>query len=226
MSVSVAVCEAGLSRIRKDLEPGRSEIELWSILNSTNSAMGGEYMETRLLSSGGRTNPWYQECSRRIVRPGEFVSIDTDMIGPFGYNADMSRTFFCGPGRPTGDQRTLYGLAHEQVHHNVALLRPGLSFRELSEKAWQPPARFADQAAGVVIHGIGMCSEYPQVVPSRYHAASGYDGVLQENMTVCVESYIGEKGGAEGVKLEQLVLITGSGCQILTTFPFEEPLLG
>ena len=70
MSVSVAVCEAGLSRIRKDLEPGRSEIELWSILNSTNSAMGGEYMETRLLSSGGRTNPWYQECSRRIVRPG------------------------------------------------------------------------------------------------------------------------------------------------------------
>jgi Xaa-Pro aminopeptidase len=187
--------------------------------------MGGEYIETRLLTSGTRTNPWYQESSHRRVRAGDLVAIDTDMVGPFGYNADMSRTFHCGPGQPTRDQRELYQFSFEQVHHNIDLLRAGVTFRELSARAWRPPDRFVEQAAGVIIHGIGMCNEYPQVVPDRYFDVTGYDGVLSENMTVCVESYIGEKGGSQGVKLEQLILITGKGPRVMTTFPFEDALL-
>jgi Xaa-Pro dipeptidase len=182
-------------------------------------------METRLLSSGGRTNPWYQECSERRVRPRELISIDTDMVGPFGYDADISRTFFCGPGKPSAGQRTLYGLAHEQVQHNVALLRPGITFRELSARAWTPPPKFAPLAAGVVIHGVGMCNEYPQVYPGAAADRTGYDGVLEPNMTVCVESYIGEEGGIEGVKLEQMVLVTENGPELLSLFPFEDDLL-
>ncbi len=57
-------------------------------------------------------------------------------------------------------------------------------------------------------------------------ARAGYDGVLAENMTICIESYIGEEGGAEGVKLEQQVLVTANGAQVLTTYPFEERLFG
>ena len=225
MGAALTVCEAALARVRDMLEPGRTEIEMWSELAATNTEMGGEYMETRLLVSGGRTNPWYQESSERRVRPRELVSIDTDMVGPFGYDADISRSFFCGPGKPTAEQRTLYGLAHEQVHHNIALLRPGVTFRELSERAWTPPDRFAPLAAGVVIHGIGMCNEYPQVYPGAAALRSGYDGVLEPNMTVCVESYIGEKGGIEGVKLEQMVLVTEHGPETLSLFPFEDELL-
>ena len=101
MGAALTVCEAGLAKVRNALEPGRTEIELWSLLAATNTDMGGEYMETRLLTSGGRTNPWYQECSERRVRPRELVSIDTDMVGPFGYDADISRSFFCGPGKPS-----------------------------------------------------------------------------------------------------------------------------
>lgn len=225
MSVSNAVCEAGLGRIRSALQPGVTENQLWAILNHTNTEFGGEYIETRLLNSGGRTNPWFQEASDRIVRAGELVAIDTDMIGPFGYNADMSRTFFCGPGRPTAVQRTIYKLAHEQVNHNMALIKPGLSFRELAEKAWRPPERFAEFAANVVAHGIGMCNEYPQVAPFHSFSVTGYDGEYKAGMTICLEAYIGEKGGDEGVKLEQMVLVTESGHQLLTTFPFEEELL-
>jgi Xaa-Pro aminopeptidase len=54
---------------------------------------------------------------------------------------------------------------------------------------------------------------------------AGYDGVFQENMVICVESYIGAEGGAEGVKLEEQVLLTVDGPQVLSTFPFEEDLL-
>jgi Xaa-Pro aminopeptidase len=147
------------------------------------------------------------------------------MVGPFGYDADISRTFFCGPGKPSAEQRTLYGLAHEQVQHNVALLRPGVTFRELSARAWTPPDQFAPLAAGVVIHGVGMCNEYPQVYPGAAADRTGYDGVLEPNMTVCVESYIGEKSGIEGVKLEQMVLVTEKGPELLSLFPFEDSLL-
>ncbi len=53
----------------------------------------------------------------------------------------------------------------------------------------------------------------------------GSDGVLEPGTALCVESYIGEDGGHEGVKLEQQVLITDTGVELLSTFPFEEELL-
>jgi Xaa-Pro aminopeptidase len=56
-------------------------------------------------------------------------------------------------------------------------------------------------------------------------AGAGYDGVFEAGMTVCVESYIGEEGGHEGVKLEQQVLIAEHGIEPLSTFPFEDALL-
>jgi Xaa-Pro aminopeptidase len=56
-------------------------------------------------------------------------------------------------------------------------------------------------------------------------AESGYDGVIEAGMTICVESYIGEDGGAEGVKLEQQLLITDDGNELISTFPFEPTLL-
>ena len=56
-------------------------------------------------------------------------------------------------------------------------------------------------------------------------AQAGYDGVLEAGMTICVESYIGRDGGTEGVKLEEQVLITESGTEVLSEFPFEESLL-
>ena len=73
-----------------------TEEELWSYLHKTNIENGGEWIETRLLSSGPRTNPWFQECSNRIIQKGDLVAFDTDMVGPYGYCADISRTFVEG----------------------------------------------------------------------------------------------------------------------------------
>jgi Xaa-Pro aminopeptidase len=55
--------------------------------------------------------------------------------------------------------------------------------------------------------------------------SGGYDGLVEPGMTLCVESYMGEVGGDEGVKLEQQVLVTETGCELLTSFPFEETLM-
>src|SRR5262249_40936982 len=70
------------------------------------------------------------------------IAFDTDMIGPFGYTVDISRTFHCGPGRPSGEQRDLYKRAYEEVMHNMTLIRAGVNFRDLTEKAFRQPEQF------------------------------------------------------------------------------------
>jgi len=203
-----------------------TEIELWAILESTNAEMGGEYLDTRLLSSGGRTNPWYQEATDRIVRPGDLVALDTDMIGPFGYDADISRTFLTPPNRPKGAQMELYQLAFDQLHHNLDLMRPGTNFREMSEKSFILPDKYRAQEMAMVWHGVSLYGGWPTVVAKRYLTEFSDDGLVEPGLVLCCEAYVGEEGGAEGVKLEQCAVVTETGCSLLTTFPFEEDLLG
>jgi Xaa-Pro aminopeptidase len=223
---SVAATEVAVARLRDAMRPGLSENELWSVLHQGVIALGGDYVETRLLSSGERTNPWFQETGERRLGDNELVALDTDVVGCHGYYCDFSRTFHTGPDAPTRQQRELYQVAHEQVHHNMEILRPGVSFREYSERAWEIPERFVANRYYLSAHGCGMTGEYPYLYHSMDFAESGYDGVVEPGMTICVESYIGEDGGAEGVKLEQQLLITDDGNELISTFPFDAALLG
>ena len=70
-----------------------------------------------------------------------------------------------------------------------------------------------------------MCDENPSIFYPQDWERHGYDGVIEENMTLCVESYMGAEGGYEGVKLEQQVLVTANGCEVLSRYPLEEDLL-
>jgi Xaa-Pro aminopeptidase len=223
---SVRATEVAVARLRAAIRPGLSENELWSVLHQGVIALGGDYVETRLLSSGPRTNPWFQETGERRLDDNELVALDTDVVGCHGYYCDFSRTFHTGPAQPTRGQRELYRVAHEQVHHNMELLRAGTSFREYSERAWPIPERYVANRYYLSAHGCGMTGEYPYLYHAMDYGESGYDGVVEPGMTLCVESYIGEEGGREGVKLEQQLLVTENGRELLSTFPFEAGLLG
>ena len=84
------------------------------------------------------------------------------------------------------------------------------------------PERYRANRYSAIAHGVGVCDEYPAVYYPEDVAASGYDGVLEAGMTICIESYIGEEGGSEGVKLEEQVLVTETGCEVLSRYPFED----
>ena len=222
---SLRATERGVAKLQAALRPGISENELWSHLHQSVIALGADYCETRLLSSGSRTNPWFQETGERIIGANELVALDTDVVGCYGYYSDFSRTFHSGPAAPTAAQRQLYRLAHEQVHHNIDVLKPGLSFRDFSERAWNIPDAYAANRYYLSAHGCGMTGEYPYLYHHRDYADAGYDGVLLPGMTICVESYIGELDGTEGVKLEQQCLLTETGVEVLSQFPFDASLL-
>lgn len=224
MNVAISVAETALHQLRTAVEPGVTEHQLTAILQRVNAEHGGDWIETRLLSSGDRINPWERESSGRRLRPGDLVAVDTDMVGPLGYCADISRTFHCGPGTPTDGQRGLYALAVEEVGHNIALLEPGIPFVELTARLWRRPTRFSDRRYDMAVHGIGMSDEWPCIFQVE-DADASYAGTVEPGMVLAVESYIGTVDGTDGVKLEEMALITDIGALQLTRFPYERDLL-
>lgn len=220
MRWTIRVCEAGMARIYDYSQPGVTEQELWAHLHFENARSGGDWLETKLLTCGPNTNPWYQECSDRPCQEGEMISLDTDMIGPYGYCADLSRSWTCGYTAMTAKQRELYGAALDQINHNMALITDGLSFAEFNEKSWQIPEKYQPYRYSVGVHGVGMADEWPMVF-LHPDFAGNHGGHFEADMVVCVESLIGEKG-SESIKLETQVLITQTGVERLDTFPWED----
>ena len=219
MRAALDVADIGIIKMRDYLKSGITEDELWSILHKTNIENGGEWIECRILSSGSRTNPWMQESSNKIIQDGEIVSFDTDMVGPYGYCADISRAFVCG-NKFNENQKKLYQTAVEQIDYNSRLIKAGLTFKEFTEKAWILPERYYGNRYSVMLHGIGLCDEWPAI---RYPTDGGErGGTFQKNMTITLESYIGEVGGNEGVKLEQQYLVGENGLELMSHHPLEQ----
>lgn len=227
MRRAIVACERAMGEMERAMKPGMSENDLWAVLHHGNIVRGGEWIETRLLSSGPRTNPWFQECSSRIIEDGDLVSFDTDLVGPYGACSDISRTWLAGDGIATNEQRDLYRIAYEQVQANIDILKPGMALRELWENAETLPADCLPNRYGCLYHGVGLCDEYP-TIPYREDVAvdTPADDILKPGMVLCSESYTGRLGGREGVKLEEQVLITETGHEVLSNYPWDERLMG
>ena len=220
MRCAVHACEAAIGDMRAVFEPGVTEMELWATLQAGNFARYGEWIETRLLASGPRTNPWYQEVSSRRVQAGELMGFDTDMVCAYGACVDVSRTWLCGGGAPSVAQHDVWSLAREQIERNIELHRPGATVRELAQRSWYPSLDDYN-CYTVLSHGAGLCDEYPSVFTRERWGREGYDAVLEPGTVMCVEAFVGPKSGGEGVKLEEQILITETGHERLSTYPLD-----
>jgi Xaa-Pro aminopeptidase len=221
---AVAVAEHGIAKVEEAIAPGATELQLWALLNYANLANNGDWHDGRMLCSGPRTNPWLQEASPRRIEAGDLVAFDTDMVGPNGYFADISRTVFCGPGEPTSRQKQLYRLAVSELEHNLTLVRPGMTLREFQAKSFQKGEEFHENDYPCIVHAVGMCDEYPRIDP-LHRGPNRYDDTLEAGMVLCIESYMGATGESDGVKLEQQVVVTDDGYEALSTYPWDERLL-
>jgi Xaa-Pro aminopeptidase len=221
MRCAIAACQQSMHVMQSNLVPGMSEQALWSHLHAENIKRGGEWLETRLLSSGPRTNPWYQECSSRIIEEGDIVAFDTDLIGAYGICVDISRTWLCGGVKASNEQRQLYQMAYDQLMYNRELPKAGLTFQEVSAKAKSLPPDYLPNRYTVLYHGVGLCDEYPSLAYKEDWHVIGTEGMFEPNMVLCVESYVGRVGGREGIKLEEQLLITENGVEPLSSYPYE-----
>ena len=224
MRRSIFSCEKSMELMRHHFKPGITEQDLWSRFQMEAVSRGAEWIETRLLASGPRANPWYQECSSRPILSGELMGFDTDLVGSYGYCTDMSRTWLCGDMKPTDEQKEIYTMGYEQIQNNMELLKPGTTFKELTLNS-KEYSKDEFRHYSVLFHGVGLCDEFPAIPFSWELNENSFDGVLQPGMVMCVETYVGRYSGGSGVKLEEQVLITESGYELLTSYPFEKDLL-
>ena len=194
-----------------------SEDDIWSVLHAENIRRGGEWIETRLLASGPRTNPWFQECGPRIVQPNEIVAFDTDLIGAYGMCIDISRTWWVGDQRPTNAMISAMHQRMDHIRENMAMLKPGVSIHELVHGGHQLDAQYWKQKYSCKMHGVGLCDEWPYVTYPDGYTEGAFDAVLEPGNVLCVEALVSPEGGDFSIKLEDQVLITETGFENLTT---------
>lgn len=224
MRQSCAVAEAALYDLETAIRPGITENELLAAFWHRMLALGGEHCFTRLVVSGYKTNPWFNEAGSKMVRPNDLVAIDTDMIGPEGYACDISRTFLCGE-RASPIQMEAYKVAHDFVQAGIELLKPGVSYHEFLHRAPKLPEAYDPQRYSVLLHGVGMDDEPPAIPFSGDTLLSMPEGEFQENMVISMECYAGKVGAQDGVKLEDEVWITKDGPVVISLYPYESKLL-
>ncbi|MGV6812430.1 MAG: dimethylsulfonioproprionate lyase DddP [Brevirhabdus sp.] len=231
MRCANAACEAAVRAMeefaRTNVPLGQtSEDDIWAVLHAENIRRGGEWIETRLLSSGPRTNPWFQECGPRIVQNNEIVAFDTDLIGSYGICVDISRTWWIGNEKPRADMVYAMQHAHEHIMTNMEMLRPGVTIPELTANCHRLDDKFQAQKYGCLMHGVGLCDEWPLVAYPDKAVPGAFDYALEPGMVLCVEAAVGEVGGDFSIKLEDQVLITEDGYENLSTYPFDDALMG
>ncbi len=100
-----------------------------------------------------------------------------------------------------------------------------MTFREVSEKCWPIPDEFLANRYTTLIHGVGLADEYPNIIHCEDFDDKGYDGMIEVGMTLCVESVIGSEGGRECVKLEEQIIMTETGVERQSSYPFAMEML-
>ena len=178
------------------------------------------------MASGPRTNPWFQECGPRIVQNNEIVAFDTDLIGSYGICVDISRTWWIGDKPPRPDMIYAMQHAHEHIMRNMEMLRPGVHMRDLTMNTHVLDEQFQKGKYGCLMHGVGLCDEWPLIPYPNKFVEGAYDYHLKEGMVLCVEALVSPEGGDFSIKLEDQVLITANGFENLSKYPFDAQLMG
>ena len=219
-------CEAAIQEMFEATKVGMSEDAIWAELHKANIKRGGEWIETRLLTTGPRTNPWFMECGPRELQNNEIVAFDTDLIGCYGMCVDISRTWWIGDEKPRPDMIYAMQHAHEHIMTNMDMMKPGVSLRDLTFKGHQLDDQFIKGQYGCRFHGVGLCDEWPLIAYKEGFVEGAFDYDLQPGMVLCAEALVSPEGGDFSIKLEDQVLVTEDGYENLTKYPFCPHLMG
>ena len=225
MRCSILSCEKSIEVMENNVKPGMTENEIWAILHAENIKRGGEWIETRLLTSGPKTNPWFQECGSRVLNNNEILAFDTDLIGPYSICTDISRTWWIGDREPSEEMKTDYKVALDHIVENAELVAPGVNFKDLTFKGHQLDAIYKKQQYSCRFHGVGLCDEFPLIAYPEQFEEGAFDYELEPGMTLCVEALVSRENGSFSIKLEDQLLVTETGFENLTKYPFDKKFL-
>ncbi|MFC0081583.1 M24 family metallopeptidase [Aciditerrimonas ferrireducens] len=221
LSTSAALVDGAYQLISEILKPGVRENEIVAQVNEFLYAQGSDDVEAINAVSGERCSPHPHNFSDRMIRPGDQAFFD--IIQSYnGYRTCYYRTFCVG--RATTAQRDAYRRAREWIDAAIETVKPGVTTDQIA-RLW-PKAEefgFADEmeAFGLQFgHGLGLALHERPIV-SRLNSLE-HPVEIKEGMVFALETYCPASDGVSAARIEEEVVVTASGCEVITRFPAEE----
>lgn len=221
LTQAASMVDAAYEELYRFLRPGVRENEAVGLVAKTLYDLGSEYVEGVNAISGERCSPHPHVFSDRLIRPGDPAFFD--ILHSFnGYRTCYYRTFAVGSA--SNAQRDAYTRAREYMDRAIALVKPGATTADIV-KVW-PTAQefgFADEEAAFALqygHGVGL-SIWEKPIFSRL-VSLDHPEELKEGMVFALETYWPSADGWGAARIEEEVVVTATGCEVITKFPAEE----
>lgn len=224
LTQAASMVDAAYDRLYEFLRPGVRENECVGLVSKVLYDMGSEHVEGVNAISGERCAPHPHVFSDRVLRPGDPAFFDI-LHSYMGYRTCYYRTFAVGSASVA--QRDAYTRCREYMDQAIALVKPGATTADIVS-VW-PAAQefgFADEEAAFALqygHGVGL-SIWEKPIFSRL-VSLDHPEVIEEGMVFALETYWPAADGWSAARIEEELVVTADGCEVITKFPAEDLLV-
>jgi Xaa-Pro aminopeptidase len=224
LTQACSMVDAAYEELYRFLRPGVRENECVGLVSKVLYDLGSEYVEGVNAISGERCSPHPHVYSDRLVRPGDPAFFDI-LHSHLGYRTCYYRCFAVGSASPS--MRDAYTRCREYMDAAIALVKPGATTADIVA-VW-PDAQefgFADEEAAFALqygHGVGL-SIWEKPIFSKL-VSPEHPEPLVEGMVFALETYWPGTDGWSAARIEEEVVVTADGCEVITKFPAEELLV-
>jgi Xaa-Pro dipeptidase len=224
LAQACAMVDAAYTQLYEFLRPGVRENECVGLVSKVLYDLGSEYVEGVNAISGERCSPHPHVYSDRLIRPGDPAFFDI-LHSHLGYRTCYYRTFAVGSASVA--QRDAYVRAREYMDAAIALVKPGATTADIVA-LWPRAQEFGypDEMAAFALqygHGVGL-SIWEKPIFSRL-VSLDHPEVLAEGMVFALETYWPASDGWSAARIEEELVVTADGCEVITKFPAEELLV-
>jgi Xaa-Pro aminopeptidase len=224
LTQAASMVDAAYTELYQFLKPGVRENEAVGLVAKTLYDLGSEYVEGVNAISGERCSPHPHVYSDRLIRPGDPAFFDI-LHSWNGYRTCYYRTFAVGSASPA--QRDAYKRAREYMDRAIALVKPGATTADIVA-VWPAAEEFGfpDEEAAFALqygHGVGL-SIWEKPIFSRL-VSFDHPEPIEEGMFFALETYWPSADGIGAARIEEEVVVTADGCEVVTKFPAEDLLI-
>ncbi len=224
LTTACAMVDAAYEELFRALKPGMRENDCVALVNRVLYELGSEHVEGVNAISGERCSPHPHVFTDRILRPGDPAYFDI-LHAYNGYRTCYYRTFAIGSASRA--QVDAYRRCRDFLDQAIALIRPGVTTADVVS-VW-PEAEdfgFPDEEAAFALqygHGVGL-SIWEKPIFSRL-VSFDYPETIREGMVFALETFWPASDGWSAARIEEQLVVTADGCEVITRFPAEELLV-
>ncbi len=202
----------------KSIRPGMKESDLVAIANYTFFKLGAERVPLIQAVTGPRGRPHPHTPTDRLIQPGDMVFYDP-VVHFNGYRTCYYRTFICG--KPNKYQEEAYEKASKWLSASIDAIKPGVTTADIAS-VWPKAEEFGYKNEAEAFlqqygHGIGLSQWERPIISRRF--SFDFPQQIKENMVFAVETWCGADDGSGAARIEEEVVVTKDGCEIITNFP-------